>query len=240
MPAEYFFDDRSSMLAALQSALCARLQQDLATADQCTLLLSGGNTPVPLYRQLAAADLPWERIHIALVDERWVDPAHDASNEGMLRANLLRERAARCHFTGMKSAHLLGPALQDAAAASTACNARYAVLPKPWSAALLGMGPDGHTASLFPDALGLRAALDSHQLCAPVHARATPVTGPWLERMTLTPHALLQCKQLFLLFSGNERQQVYKQALRTRDYAKLPVSVFLQQDAVPVDVYWCP
>jgi len=240
MPAEFFFDDRSTMFAALQAALCARLQESLAVAEHCTLLLSGGNTPVPLYQQLASADLPWQRIEVALCDERWVDTAHEASNERMLRTTLLRERAALCRFTGMKSTLPLGPALRDAAAAVHDCNTRYARLPKPWSAALLGMGPDGHTASLFPAAEGLQAALSGNGPCAAIHARASAVTGIHLQRMTLTPRALLDCGCIYLLFTGTDRRAVYERALTAPDRTQMPVSLFLQQDTVPVHVYWCP
>jgi len=240
MPAEFFFDDRSTMLTALQAALCAGLRESLAVAEHCTLLLSGGNTPVPLYHELAGADLPWQRIEVALCDERWVDNTHEASNERMLRTTLLRKRAAACRFTGMKSAHPLGPTLNDAAAAVLDCNTRYARLPKPWSTALLGMGPDGHTASLFPDADGLQPALASNGPCAAIHARASAVTGAHLQRMTLTPRALLECHYIFLLFTGVDKRAVYEKALTTQDQTQLPVSIFLQQDSVPVHVYWCP
>lgn len=240
MPAEFFFNDRSTMLAALQAALCARLRESLAVAEHCTLLLSGGNTPVPLYQQLANADLPWQRIEVALCDERWVDVSHEASNERMLRTTLLRERAAACRFTGMKSALPLGPALSDAAAAVRECNTRYSRLPKPWSAALLGMGPDGHTASLFPAAEGLQAALADSGPCAAIHARPSAVTGAHLLRMTLTPRALLGCECIYLLFTGVDRRAIYERALTVPDPTELPASLFLQQDTVPVHVYWCP
>ena len=107
MPAEFFYSDRTALLENLQTAICAQLQHSLVKSPSATLLLSGGATPAPLYMALASAPLPWERISVALVDERWLPPDHPASNERMLRATLLRERAAACQFTGMKNAHQL-------------------------------------------------------------------------------------------------------------------------------------
>lgn len=240
MPVEFFFEDRAALFVALQSALCARLQSSLSHAAHTTLLLSGGTTPAPLYRSLATTTLPWDRIHVALVDERWVEPDDKASNEALLRSTLLTSAAARSSFTGMKNAHPLGPRLQDSAHAVAVCNANYARLPCPWSAALLGMGADGHTASLFPHAKGLDQALQAEQYCAAVHALPSGVTGPHTERMTLTPWALLRCEHLFLLITGEDKRAVYEAARNSNDPAALPVSVLLRQRTVPLEVYWCP
>jgi 6-phosphogluconolactonase len=238
MPAEYFYTDREALLANLQTALCAQLQHALAKSPRATLLLSGGSTPVPLYQSLASAVLPWERINVALVDERWVPVTHEASNERLVRETLLRDRAAACQFTGMKVAHEL--AGKDEAAAVAECNRAYKHLPRPWSAALLGMGTDGHTASLFPEAEHLQEVLAAKTSCAALHAPEGRVTPAITARMTLTPHALLQCDHLFLLITGRDKRLVYEKARVTKDHASMPISIFLQQAAVPLTVFWSP
>ncbi len=238
MPAEFFYSDRAALLANLQTALCTQLQHSLEKAPQATLFLSGGSTPAPLYEALASALLPWDRIAVALVDERWVPDNHDASNERLVRTTLLNERAAACQFTGMNNAHQLqGP---DEAAAVATCNRAYKALPKPWSAVLLGMGSDGHTASLFPNAENLQATLEAKTTCAAIHAPADGVAGEHTARMTMTPHALLQCEHLFLLITGRDKRLVYEKARVTKDHASMPVSLFLQQSAVPLTVFWSP
>jgi 6-phosphogluconolactonase len=240
MPEEFFFSDRVALFTALQAALVAKLLDTLGRAEQATLFVSGGTTPLPLYRSLAEAPLPWQRLAIALVDERWVDTADAASNERQVRAALLHGAASASSFTGMKNAFSLGTCARDAAAAVHECNARYARLPRPWSAALLGMGADGHTASLFPGAADLPQALAATTCCAALHAQQSAVTGVHTARMTLTPWSLLQCEQLFLLFTGDVKRAVYEQAKHVTHTAMLPVSIFLQQSAVPLHVYWCP
>jgi 6-phosphogluconolactonase len=235
MPAnEHKFSNREQMLDALYTLLTAELTQALADQAPATLLLSGGSTPAPLYRRLANAPLDWSRIDVALVDERWVDADDAASNERLLRETLLQGAAAAARFTGMKTGQ------PTAAEAVDDCNRRYAALPSPYCLCLLGMGADGHTASLFPGAQGLEAALDSRRYCEAIRALPSAVTGDNLERMTLTPWGIRQARKLVLLINGEEKWRIYREACRVGASQTLPVSLFLDQQRVPVEVYWAP
>jgi len=231
---EHEFSDREQMLDALYESVVADLRQALSARAPATLLLSGGSTPAPLYRRLADAPLDWAGIDVALVDERWVDSGDAASNERLLRETLLQGPAAAARFTGMKSHH------RTASKAVDYCNRRYAALPSPYCLCLLGMGADGHTASLFPGARGLDAALASKQHCAAIRALPSAVTGDNLDRMTLTPWAILQARRLVLLISGEDKRRVYREARQNGASATLPVSLFLAQQQVPIEVYWAP
>ncbi len=238
MPHEHFFSDRTSMMEALQSAISTQLQQDLQQHAQVSLFVSGGTTPAPLYRALAATQLPWQRVHVALVDERFVPVDDPASNEKLLRESLLHEQAAAADFTGMSVASFSQQ--HDLSTMVHACNTNYAQLPHPYSAAVLGMGADGHTASLFPYANGLEEGLVKHQHCVAINALPSAVTGTITQRISMTRWALLQCGSLYLLFTGNEKKEVYERAKTATDHHALPIAAFLQQQDVPVEVYWCP
>lgn len=231
---EHRFDSRQKLLDSLYKDIESLLIHDLSVHDEVSLLLSGGSTPGPLYERLSTVDLDWSRVTVGLVDERWVNPDHSASNEGLLRKTLLTNFAEAASFTGMKNT------AETVFAGEVECQAQCATLPAPYSICLLGMGPDGHAASLFPNAKGLAQALDSQQLCAAIEAEQSAVTGEYLERMSLTPRAILNSRKVVLLITGEEKWQVYSEARRAGDAMATPVSVFLQQDDVDIDVYWAP
>jgi 6-phosphogluconolactonase len=234
MPHEHLFPDQASLLPALLEFCVAALREDLRTAAAVTCLLSGGTTPRALYRHLAAAALPWQRITPALVDERWVELDDPASNEGLLRTMFRHNAPFLAQLQGMKTA------AASAEAAQQDCEQRYQALPRPWSLALLGLGPDGHTASLFPHASALDAAMNSSQLCQALQAEASAVTGPHTQRMTLTRSALCSARRLLLYFTGAEKWQVYQAALHCHDWHRLPVAALLQQEQVPLHIFYHP
>ena len=231
---EHKFQSRNELIDSLYRLFVDELAQALQDEAPATLLLSGGSTPAPLYRRLSSAELAWDRIHVALVDERWVDTSSEASNERLLRQTLLVDNAAAAPFVGMKNSQ------PSASAGVDACNIDYADLPAPYSICLLGMGPDGHTASLFPGAEGLAAAIESERHCAAVRATKSEVTGSHVERMTMTPWSILQSRRLILLITGEDKWEVYRNACRSGASPELPISLFIHQQNVPLEVYWAP
>jgi len=236
MVTQFLFKTRDELFSSLALACQRHLDNALTQQQSASLLVSGGSTPAPLYQTLSEADLDWKNIHIALVDERWVDNNHPASNEALIKKTLLINRAAQAPFTPMKTA------AETAIEGQPETEQQYRQLPKPFTVTILGMGSDGHTASLFPHAEGLDQALspDYTQLTAAIMAQKSDVTGDNTERLSLSLHGLLQSKRLIILLTGEEKLAVFKQALKPGPVEDMPIRAVLRQPTVPVELYWAP
>jgi len=215
--------------------LAAHVARHLAAAcaarGQAVLAVSGGRSPIPVFEALRALDLPWSQVTVTLVDERWVPDDHPDSNAGLVRRHLLQEGAAAASFVPWYD----GSA--DPYAGQAHCEAALQALPLPFDVVLLGMGDDGHTASLFPDAPELAAATDLTRdaLCAAIMPPAAKQA-----RLSLTRYALArQSARLVLQWSGSAKREVFQRAVAAPTLA-LPVSLFLHQTSVPVDVWYAP
>lgn len=225
----------ASSAAGLAHDLAAYLAQQLREAiqskGQAMLAVSGGKSPIPLFEALRSQALDWAKVIVILVDERCVAPEHADSNTNLVRKHLLQDLAAAAEFIPFFDT--LTEPLDDGAldALVDMANRRLATLPWPINVAVLGMGEDGHTASLFPAAPGLDKALRSS---GPV-AWVRPVNASH-ARLTLTLPVLLACRQLVISLSGQAKQAIYRLALTQLDPA-LPVSLLLHQQQTPVSVW---
>jgi 6-phosphogluconolactonase len=225
----------ASSAAGLAQDLAAHLSQQLREAirskGQAMLAVSGGKSPIALFEALRSQALDWAKVTVILVDERCVAPEHADSNTDLVRKHLLQDLAAAAEFIPFFDT--LTEPLDDAAldALVDSANRRLAKLPWPIDVAVLGMGEDGHTASLFPAAPGLDQALRSSGPLAWVR----PVNTSH-ARLTLTLPALLACRELVIAISGQAKQAIYHEALKMLDPA-LPVSLVLHQQQTPVTVW---
>lgn len=218
------FETSELYLNALVDRVSAILRQATQNQGQAHMAVSGGHSPIPFFNALSDVDLDWPNIHISLVDERFVAPNTDDSNEHLVRTHLLIGKARRAHFTGLVSD------TGDINRCLDQANQQTQAL----TLAILGMGEDGHTASLFPKAPELADALDMTQ--SRRYVRITPAAAPH-ERISMTLAALLHTQQLILTISGSEKRRVYEQAAQgaTPDH---PVSYLITQTEAPFDVYW--
>ncbi len=228
---EYHFSDTGELAGDLARSIAGSLGEAVAARGEASLVVSGGRTPRALFQRLSALALPWESVWITLADERWVAPGNPDSNETLVRETLLAGPAAAARFVGLKVDG------EDPEASTRRCAAALSDLPRPFDVVLLGMGDDGHTASLFPGCELVAPAADRHG--RPTCAAVRPPTAPH-PRMSLTPAALLDSRRIVLLFTGNGKWAVYQKAREQGPSDELPVRHALHQEEVPVDVYWAP
>lgn len=226
------FKSRSSLAGALSKRLTEHLSDRITTAGKASIAVSGGATPLPLFHAMRRTPLAWQNVNICLVDERWVPPTHARSNEKFIRSELLVEKASAASFTGM---------WQDTAepvAALQEADRRYRDLACPFDAILLGMGSDGHTASLFRDAKGIDVAFDLARLntCAAIEAKRSNITGEETRRMTLTARAIKEARLSILMITGEDKKQIFEQSLEAQDMA--PIGRLTALLDSPLQVYW--
>jgi 6-phosphogluconolactonase len=225
------YPDRAALTEALAGRVVAALEDGLRDGGSASLVVSGGRSPAALFDMLSSVALDWRRVWIALTDERWVDTTSSDSNEHLVREHLLRNAAAKANFVGMKTA-----AAQPADAAASSWSV-IAPLPRPFDYVLLGMGDDGHTASLFPQSPGLATAIDPLQPpgCVAMIAPVAPQA-----RMSLNLSALLDARRIGLLIIGDGKLAVYERAGQSGPVADMPVRALLRQQQLPLSVYWAP
>lgn len=212
-------------------ALAACLRRELAERGHARLLLSGGTTPAPVYRALSKAPLDWDNVHVALVDERWLQPDDPDSNAHLVRQHLLQNHAKAAHFEPMTR---LGRTLEEAVASA---NAHARQTP---SAAVLGMGEDGHTASLFPGSHDLPRALASKADYVAFDASGCPGAGPWPLRISLTPTGLSKARERLLLVRGDAKRRLLDRALDSDDANVMPVRIAFTTPGARLQIHWCP
>lgn len=211
------------------------LRAAIAARGQASLAVSGGKSPIPMFEALREQDLDWARVSVVLVDERIVARDHEASNSALVTRHLLQGRAAAARFLpffgelpSQFNAEVLDALVLDA-------SARIAALPWPLDVAVLGMGEDAHTASLFPGAPGYARAIATSDRLAWVVPAQAPVPAPH-ARLTFTLGALLEARELVLSIAGDSKLAVYRRAAQKADPA-LPISLVLNQARTPVHVW---
>lgn len=224
------FADVHALDAALAETVATRVRHAVASRGRASLVVSGGTTPVGLYTRLSTTPLPWDRVCVTLADERWVSAEHRDSNARLVRTTLLRDNAAAARFVPLHND------ADDPWTGAPATAAALADIPRPFDLVILGMGADGHTASLFPTDDESFATLASDP--APCVAVRPPSAAH--DRISLAPATLLDSAALILHLSGAEKWARLCDALKPGPVHHLPVRLALHQDQVPCHVYWTP
>ena len=228
---EHACNSAAELAWQLADTIAQRLQLAIDLRGHAVLAVSGGKSPIALFEALRVLPLEWQRVTVLLVDERCVPHDHADSNTALVRQHLLKDQAAAATFVPFFDT--LPDTLDEPTLIRLvdAASRRLATQPWPMDMAVLGMGDDGHTASLFPGAPGLNQALYSS---GPV-AWVRPATAPH-ARLTLTLPALLATREIALSISGASKLAVFQQARLGADEA-LPVSLILNQHQTPVSVW---
>ena len=233
MAQEQLFEIRADRTAALAREIAVRLGDGVAARGAASLVATGGSTPGPLYDALSQAPTPWDKVSITLTDERWAPVTDPSSNENLVRQRLLKDHAANAWFVGLKTSHAT-PA-EGAAEVETALSA----LPRPFDVVVLGVGPDGHFASLFPGAPELVDGLDAARpnLVIPVCREGAAGAA---ERLSLTLSAILNARWIAILIDGDDKLQVCRRAATNAIPDELPIRAVLNQTRTPVEIWWAP
>ena len=198
---------------------------------KASLIVSGGTTPVPFFEELSKKEIQWQKVRIGLADERWVSPKDPASNEALVKRHLLKNKAAIASFLGLYTGS------PSPFGAEEECERRLLSVGLPFDVLVLGMGADGHTASLFPGSDNLEEATDLSlkRLCIAIRPNNANH-----ERMSLTMCALLNSRHIFLHITGQQKRAVFEQVIKPGRPEEMPIRFILSHTKMPVRVYWAP
>ena len=232
---EHDYPDTDALTVAVAERLRTACEAALRTDDTALIALAGGRTPFPVYRRLASADgVDWSRVVALPGDDRCVSREHPASNAAGLRAA----------FAAAHSLRILPLTADDGDPDASLARARAALAPlhdRMFDAVVLGMGEDAHTASLFPGADALPAAMaeDAGEDAFLIVPNPLPPEAPY-PRITLGLARLLRARSLHLIVTGARKREVLRAAQATHDPQRAPISALLHATDAVVHVHWSP
>ena len=228
MASLYEFNNATDCDDELARVLSKEMSTVLINQPKINMAIAGGNTPKALYQKLSHSHLPWGRVQITLTDERWVNVDHLDSNENMARQKLLRNQAVGASFIGLKSN------VENVQEAVLSCDENIKSHMKKLDLVILGMGEDGHFASIFPNLDNLDSLLDLKETlyCQAVFPKDKPA------RMSLTMAYLLTARKIYLRISGDVKKNIILGILNNSLDKAYPIAELLKQSYSPIDIYW--
>lgn len=226
---EHGFSEQEALIETLSQSILSNLQKAIDEKGKASLLVSGGSTPKPLFEKLSQTVFAWDKVTVGLCDERWIDVSQEESNEHFVKKYLIQKEAAKANFMGMYCANT------DIFIAEKICSQKMKEFLSPFDVIILGMGSDGHTASLFPDNIKLEEAFDlkNQHFCIAIE----PTTALY-TRMSLTLWAILSAHHIYVHFEGEEKMAVYEEAIAGEDMYIIPIRSILNQDIKEIEVYY--
>jgi len=224
----YSTNSSESLAEDLSHNIVEILKQSIKSDGRASLAVSGGRTPIPLLEALSDLKLDWSSVDLTLVDDRWVEPSHEDSNEKLVRAHLIKNKAKKINFVPLKNNS------KTAKDGYKLSEESLQQVKSPFDVIVLGVGSDGHTASLFPCSDELTEGMDLNNPCRLI--ATSPKTAPY-ERMSLTAKAIIDSKNIFLHLNGSDKLHTLELAMTNKDSMKMPIYYFLEKG---LKIYWSP
>lgn len=226
------YDDAAEMAAAVAGDIAFVIESAIDARGACVIALAGGKTPLPIYEKLAATKLDWKRVTIIPTDERIVPLGDPLSNITAIGKAFLPK--------GARVIPIVSEAAKDYRAAGKAADARLGDLHWPLDLCLLGVGTDGHTASIFPGADYEEAIAGPRERRAlGVMPDPLPADAP-VARITLSRAAIVSARALTLAVTGAEKRKVIEAAIKQGPSSAYPIGRVLADAELPVDIHWSP
>jgi 6-phosphogluconolactonase len=220
----------SALADAVVGLVAASVSQGIQRRGESILVFSGGSTPEIFLPAVGSLPLPWENVSITLSDDRWVDSDSPISNTGMLKRTLLNQAGpSRARYIDLKNSALTAEAgLASTRAALPPLTSRYDLI-------LLGMGNDGHFASLFPGTPDLASLLSESNTDRVAAIPAPTTASPHVERISMTLAEIKRSERIVLVLQGEAKLATLKAAWQLADSNIMPVYALGD-----VEVIWCP
>lgn len=226
------YDDLAEMAAAVAGDIGFIIESAIEARGAAVIALAGGKTPIPIYEKLSSAKLDWKRITIVPGDERIVPLGDPLSNVTALAKFFLPK--------GARVIPIVPNALVDYKAAGRSADALMQDLHWPLDLCLLGVGKDGHTASIFagPD-FDEAVAGPKERRPLGVMPHPAPADAP-MPRVTLSLSAITAARALLIAVTGREKRTVIETAIKHGKSSALPIGRVLAGTELPIDIHWAP
>ncbi len=188
-------------MMSIVNLISDRLNSSIENEGSASLVVSGGSSPISIYEELSNIDISWSKVFLTLVDDRLVDPDHRDSNQKLLHNHFIKNKAKNINFFPLTENFL--------------SNTKFK---KPFDVTLLGMGEDGHFASLFPDMINQYEAFDIN--ASPKILTTPPKGNPLIPRITMNLSLIMESLNIILLVKGKAKQNIFEKAKQEQ---KLPI-----------------
>lgn len=228
-PAIHRFATPADLANQLAKDVRLALAQALCNHDAASIAVSGGTTPKAFFKALSNEKMDWVRVGVHLVDERCVPADSDQLNAHLVGDNFMQNHAATAKFIPLYDHASMNA--EDAAR-----RAEHHLPERGFDLVVLGMGADGHTASLFPNGDRLADGLDLQSQAKLIAMRAP---GAGVPRLTLTLAEILRAGRIILHIEGHDKMTVLEQALAGTDETEMPIRAVLN-NAAALEIYWAP